>query len=295
MLYQKGRVLLTDNRVDEAIACFHEALLKPSQVTALTAFCYERLGFVHLFDRRDPVAALAFLDRAAVTYPPAEPEAWLGQLHILRSRALREQKRHDEALKAAQQALQAMNAAGPEARSGQQDAHLALGEILAEIPGRELEAVEHLQQFLQLGKRPLGVDVTWSRVNEQLGDLLFSLGRYEGAIEAYHNALAFNPYHPWEVSLYYQIARCYYRLRAYEKTIAAIQQMQRAAVGEAVELTDYRPFHVLGNAYFALEQYPEAVAAYEQAVRLAPVQAEDLDKIQTYLRSAQELSNRQSG
>ncbi len=293
VLYQKGRVLLTDNRVDEAIACFHEALLKPSQVTALTAFCYERLGFVHLFDRRDPAAALAFLDRAAVTYPPAEPEAWLGQLHILRSRALREQKRYDEALKAAQQALQAMTAAGPEARSGQQDAHLALGEILAEIPGRELEAVEHLQQFLQLGKKPLGVDVTWSRVNEQLGDLLFLLGRYEGAIEAYHNALAFNPYHPWEVSLYYQIARCYYRLRAYEKTIAAIQQMQRAAVSESVELTDYRPFHVLGNAYFALEQYREAVAAYEQAVRLAPAQAEDLDKIQTYLRFAQELSNPQ--
>ncbi len=292
VLYQKGRVLLTANQVEEAIGCLKEALLKPSRVDALTALCYERLGFIYLFERRDPAAALSFLDRAAVTYPPSEPESWLGQLHILRSRALREQGRYEEALAAAQQALEIMEGLGPEMRGGQQDAHLAVGEILAEIPGREAEAVEHLQQFLQLGRKPLGVDVTWSRVNEMLGDMSFRLERYETAIEAYNSALAFNPFHPWGASLYYQIARCYYRLRAYEKTIATIEQIQRAVAEDGQELSDYRVYHLLGNAYFALEKYPEAVQAYRQAVSLAPGQAEDLGRIQTYLRFAQELSER---
>jgi len=292
VFYQKGRVLLTANRVDEAIECLQEALVKPSQIASLTAFCYERLGFIYLFERRDPATALSFLERATVTYPPTEPESWLGQLHILRSRALKEQGKYEEALVAAEEAVRIMERLGSEMRSGQQDAHLAMGEIFAEIPGREAEAVEHLQQFLQLGRKPLGVDVTWSRVNELLGHMLFRLGRYDEAVEAYNNALAFNPYHPWGVSLYYQIARCYYRLRAYEKTIATIQQMQQAAEEDDQALEDYRVYHLLGNAHFALEQYPEAVTAYQHAVDLAPQQAEDINKIQTYLRFAQELAER---
>lgn len=290
--YQKGRVLLSADRVDAAIDCLQHALLHPSQVTALTALCYERLGFIYLFERRDPAAALSFLDRAAVTYPPSEPETWLAQLHILRSRALRDQGQHDAALSAAEQALQIMERLGPEMRGGQQDAHLALAEIYAEMPGRQANAASHFQQFLQLSRKPLGVDVTWSRVNERLGDMLFDLERYEGAIEAYNNALAYNPYHPWETVLYYQMARCYYRLHMYDKTIASIQQMQQAAAEEDEQLQDYRAFHLLGNAYFALEQYPEAVAAYQQANALAPAQADDLDKINTYLRMALELSDR---
>ena len=290
VLYQQGRVLLTANCVDEAIACLQAALLAPSQVIALTALCYERLGFVHLFERRDPAAALSLLDKAAVTYPPTEPESWLGQLHILRSRALREQRRDVEALEAAEHALSIMESLGNEMRGGQQDAHLALGEILAEMPGRAAEAADHLQQFLQLGKRPLGVDVTWSRVNELLGDLLFRLERYNAAVEAYNNALTFNPYHPWETTIYYQIARSYYHLRAYEKTIATIEQLQHAAEQNNEELSDYRVFHLWGNAHFALEQYPQALAAYRQALALAPGEAEDRDKIDTYLRFAQELT-----
>jgi tetratricopeptide (TPR) repeat protein len=289
--YQTARILLTEGRVEDAINCLQTALMAPSQMIALTALCYERLGFIYLFERRDPATALSFLNKAAATYPPTEPGDWLGQLHILRSRALRDQNKPDEALQAAQQALQMMEALGSDKRSGQQDAHLALGEILACLPGRAGEAVEHLQQFMQIGKKPLGVDVTWSRVNELLGDLLFGLGRFNAAIEAYNNALAFNPYHPWEASLYYQIARCHYHLRAYEKTVASIEQLQRSAQAEAQSISDYRVFHLLGNGYFALEQYGPAVGAYQQAIELAPPEAEDRDKIETYLRFARELSS----
>ena len=287
--YQKGRILLTANEPAAAIESLTEALLKPGQATALTALCYERLGFVHLSDQRDPVTALSFFDRAAATYPTSEPESWLGQLHILRSRALRETGEYEAALDAAEQALQIMEHIGPDMRSGQQDAHFALGDILAQLPDREADAVSHLQQFSQLGKKPLGVDVTWSRVNELLGDLLFRIERYEPAIEAYHNSLAFNPYHPWQASIHYQIARCYYRLRAYERTITSIQELEQAVSEESQQLTDYRVFHLLGNAHFAIEDYVQAATAYRRAVELAPVQASDLDKIQTYLRFAEEL------
>lgn len=290
VLYQKGRVHLSAGNPDEATACLQDALLRPSKVAALTAFCYERLGFIHLFDYRDTNAALSFLNKAAVTYPADEPEAWLGQLHILRSRALKEQGNYDEALEAASQALTIMERLGPEMRGGKQDAHLALGEILATIPGREQEAVNHLQQFLQAGKKPLGVDVTWSRVNELLGNLLFQLQRYDSAIEAYNYALDLNPYHPWQGAIYYQIARCYYRLRMYEETIATIDAMRQAAENEQQELTDYRVFHLLGNAHFALEHYNAAGQAYRKALELAPDQAEDRDRIATYLRFSEELA-----
>ncbi len=289
VLYQQGRVLLSAGKTEEAIACLQEALLKPSTVTALTAFCYERLGFIHLFDYRDTSTALAFLNKAVVTYPPTEPEGWLGQLHILRSRALKEQQLYAEALAAATQALDIMEKLGPELRGGKQDAHLAIGEILGTQPGREAEAVYHLQQFLQLGKKPLGVDVTWSRVNELLGDMQFRLERFDSAIEAYNNALSFNPYHPWQAKIYYQIARAHYRLRAYEKVIATIERLRSALDEDNQILTDYRVFHLLGNAYFALEAYAQAVPAYRSALNLAPSDAEDIDKIETYLRFSEEL------
>src|SRR5205085_1961734 len=51
VMYQWGRVLLSENKTDEAATKFQEALLKPSAMPSLTALCYERLGFVQLVDR----------------------------------------------------------------------------------------------------------------------------------------------------------------------------------------------------------------------------------------------------
>ncbi len=292
IMYQWGRVLLSENMVDAAAEKIQEALLKPSSIPTLTALCYERLGYIYLVDKRDPATGLSFFSRAANTYPLGEPSGWLVRLHLLRSRAFREENRYDLALQAAQTALATVNSAEPDYRVTLTDAHLALGEILASIPDHEREAVEHLLQFLQHSRRPQGVDVTWSRVHETLGDLYFGLERYESAIVAYHNALDYNPYHPWEIVLHYQIARSYYRLRAYEKTIATVEHMMEIAAAEEQPITDYRVYGVLANAYFALEHYAEASAAYERAVDLAPPHAENLDKLQTYFRFAQELAQR---
>ncbi len=292
VMYQWGRVLLSENKVREAAEKFQEALLKPSTVARLTALCYERLGFIHLVDERDPATALSFFSRAANTYPAGEASGWLVRLHLLRSRALREQNNYDQALQAAQIALATADSSEPDYRATLTDAHLALGEILASIPGREREATEHLLQFLQHSRRPQGVDVTWSRVHEILGDLWFRLERYEHAIEAYHTALSFNPYHPWEIMLHYQIARSHYRLREYEKAIATVEHMLEIAESEQQPITDYRVYAVLANAHFALEHYADAFTAYQQALALAPPNAENLDKLQTYCKFSQELAER---
>ncbi|HVO41523.1 MAG TPA: tetratricopeptide repeat protein [Aggregatilineales bacterium] len=292
VLYQWGRVLLSEDNIDAAIEKFQEALLKPTTVPTLTALCYERLGFVQLVDRRDAAGALAFFSRAANTYPAGAPASWLVRLHLLRSRAFREQHLYTEAMGAAQTALAAVDPAEADYRAVLTDTHLTLGEIMASIPGQEVDAAEHLLLFLQNSRRPQGVDVTWSRVHETLGDLWFRLERYDQAIDAYHNALSYNPYHPWEISLYYQIARSHYHLREYEKTIAAILHMLQIAQTDQQPITDYRVYHLLANAHFALENYAEAAATYQQAIDLAPPNAEHLNKLQTYLKFSRELIGR---
>ncbi|MBN1201395.1 MAG: tetratricopeptide repeat protein [Anaerolineae bacterium] len=289
VLYQKGRILLSENRISEASAIFQQALGSPGQ-SSLAALCYERLGFIQLFEERNPAEALTLFAQAVEAYPAGENAGWLVQLHILRSRAFREQKLYAEALAAARQALSTISATAPDYRRTLAEAHRAVGEALSHIAGREQEAIDHLVEFLQVSRRPLGVDVTWSRVHETIGDLSFRLERYELAAESYTNALVFNPYHPLETALYYRIARCYYRLRFYEKVIGTVEQMQQSAAVDGEMIQDYRIFYVLGNAHFALKHYSQAATAYRQALSLAPHGVEQVQKMQTYLRFSEELS-----
>lgn len=288
--YQLGRITLTDNHIGQAEIYFRQALFTPSQISQLTAYCYERLGFIAFYERRDLNAALGFLNKAIDTYPIGENRGWLAQVHILRSRVLREIRNYEQALAAAEMAVEVSRAAGLEGRINLTEALLTAGELLAGFDGRERDVVSYLQEFLQISKKPLGVDVTWSRVHEMLGDAYFRLGQYESAAEAFRAALQFNPYHPWEVSLHYRIARSCYQKRDYEAAIRAIKQMLSAAEIEGEPVSDYRVYDVLGNAHFALKQYAEAVQAYRIAIQMAPPNAENVEKIRTYYQFAQELS-----
>lgn len=292
VMYQWGRILLSRDQVDEAIDCIHKALLKQTTVPALSAFCYERLGFIYLIDKRDPGMALSFLARAANTYPRGAPSGWLVSLHLLRSRAFREQNLSGEAFEAARLALASVNPSDPDNRASLTECHLSLGDILAQIPNREREAANHLAQFLQYSRRPQGIDVTWSRVHETLGNLWFRLERYDQAIAAYRAALTYNPYHPWEVAVYYQIARSYYRLNEYARTINVIEKMQQAAQADQQPITDYRVYSLLANVQFALERYTEAAVTFQQAIDFAPPQADNLDELQAYLKTAHSLAQR---
>ncbi len=288
--YQLGRLALTDSNSEAAENYFRQALFAPSHLKTLTAFCYERLGFIGFYERRDLNDALGFLSKAVDTYPASEKRGWLVQVHLLRSKVLREMRDYKKALAAAEIALHISSGNRPEDRHNMAEALLAAGELLSGLEGRDKDTVPYLQQFLQLSRKPLGVDVTWSRVHEMLGDAYFRLGQYDLAGEAYHAALDYNPYHPWEISLHYRIARSRYLQGQYEAAITAVQHMLNAAEVEGEHVDDYRVFDILGNAQFALGKYTDAVQSYSKALQMAPLNADNLDKIKTYYDYAQRLS-----
>lgn len=286
--YQRGRLLLTENRVLEAVDCFHQALLSPSTVPAQTAYCYERLGFVAFYEQRDFQHALSFLDKAVATYPTAEDRQWLVHVHTLRSRILREFRDYAGAIDAANTAIRV--ASGADGKAGLPDALLCAAETLALVEGREREVIAHLQQYTQITKKPLGIDVTWSRVHEMLGDAYFKSNQLGNSVAAYQAALQFNPYTPWELSLHYRIARTLYQQGDYAKSVRAIQQMLKAADADGQAVGDYRVYNILGNSYFALKSYPDAIRAYQTALDIAPSNADGLDRIRQYFQFAQDLS-----
>jgi tetratricopeptide (TPR) repeat protein len=286
--YQRGRILLTENRTEDAVDCFQNALLTPSIVTTLTAYCYERLGFVAFYEHRDFDHALSFLSKAVSTYSTGDDRLWLVHVHTLRSRVFRETRNYDSAIDAANTAINV--AQNGEGKAGLADALLNAAETLVLVDGRQREVIAHLQQYIQISKRPLGIDVTWSRIHEMLGDAYLETNQLQNAVAAYQSALLFNPYTPWELSLHYRIARTLYQLGDYEKSVRAIQKMLQAAEADGQAVGDYRVYNILGNSYFALHSYLEAIHAYESALQMAPANAESLDKIRQYHQFAQDLS-----
>lgn len=290
--YQKGRILLTANRVTEAANCFQVGMLNPSRVAPLTAYCYERLGFIAFYEQRDPRQALDFLTKAIVTYPAAEPRLWLSNVHALQSRVHREMRQLDQSLTAAKAAIAVAASAGHDGRPGLADALLTAAEAASEIDGAERDVIAYLNQFLQVTKKPVGIDVTRSRVYEILGDALLKTRQYAAAARAYQGALQVNPYHPWEQALYYRMARAYYLLRDYPAAIRAIERMVKAAHADGQQVTDYRVYTVLGHAHYALEQYAEAETAYATALTIAPPTAESLPTLREYLGYAQTMARK---
>ena len=278
--YQMGRVLVTASETNEAMKCFQQALIMPSHVSVLTAYCYERLAFIAFYEQRDLDNALAFLNRAIDTYPATSDRKWLAQTHILRSRVLKGMGDYQSALNAAQTALSTLSANNGENKSILSEALLTIAELLAEMEGHDRDVISTLQQFVQNTRKPLGIDVTWSRINEMLGNAYFNLSQYENAVEAYNSALQFNPDHPWEVSLYYRIARSNYHQHAYTETIAAIQKMLSVARTDEQAINDYHVYDILGNAQFALGKYEQAVEAYRTALQMAPI--DSIQKIKSY-------------
>lgn len=285
--YQLGRVAMASNQSERAVSLFQQALLSPAYVGALTAYCYERLGFIAFYEWRDLDKAVGFLNRAVDTFPASEDRAWLVQVHLRRSRVLRQMQNYEAGLRAAETALALVSSGSVENRPVMAEALLAIADLLTYIGQRDREVVSRLQQFMQYAKKPLGVDVTWSRVNEMLADAYFNLGLYDDAIVAYRAALQFNPDHPWELSLLYRIASSYYQLRAYQKCIEALHNMLDAAKTDEQVINDYRVYEMLGAAFFALGQYAQAIDAYERALLLDPPDA-NADKIKTYLEYARE-------
>jgi tetratricopeptide (TPR) repeat protein len=286
--YQQGRIYLTQNNAIRAEECFHDALISASHVRYLTAYCYERLGFIAFYEYRDIKRALAFFDRATDTYPHTEDSYWLVQINILRSRVYNAAGQSDLALESAEVALKIASKSNTE-KGSLSEAILNITELLSSLQGHDKQALAYLEQFTQQTKRPPGADVTWSRVYEMRGNAHFSLGQYDNAISDYVTALQFNPDHPWELSLYQQIARCHYKKHAYSETVDSINRLLNLAQQDGMNVEDFRVYELLGGALFALKRYNEATEAYQSALKIIPPNTDYSHQILSYYNLAKEL------
>jgi tetratricopeptide (TPR) repeat protein len=288
--YQLGRVLLIEYRIDGAVACFQSALLEASTRPALTAYCYERLGFINFYEMRQLENALQFFSKAVDTYPKTEPVHWLIHVHILRSRVLRELNRTEDAVDAARLAVNI--AASIDMKHILADALLTISEMLSSEPGRERETIAALQQFLQISKRPLGIDVTWARVHEMLGDAWYRSGHFVNAIAAFSAAITYNPYSPWEGSLHYRLARSAYQAGEFRRALQALDRMTKIIEADGEMQVDHHTDMLRGGCHFALTQYREAAAAYRRALDHTPPGDPDRAIIEQYYQIASELAQK---
>lgn len=260
--YQLGRLLLISALPVEAELHFRNALFEPSYLTTLTAFCYERLAYVSLHDLRTPRQALIYIDKAIATYPGKEPCQWLVQSLLLKSK-IYQSIDLSQSLISAKEAHQIASKRGSGvAKSIIAETVLTVADVASGSRGLEHDVIEHAQHFLQLSRTPVGIDVTWARVHEMLGDSFLAQQRYKQAITAYQQMLQFNPYHPWDNAVKIRIAYCHYYLKSYAQAVELTLQIVTDD-----DTTDYATaYELLAYAYYGLDRLVEARHAWQQAV-----------------------------
>ena len=290
ILYQYGRSWLASDNITRAVSSFQKALNNPSKSPTHKANCYERLGYIEFYHHRNFERALELLNLALAVYPNGADPTWLVQLHLQRARILQATNQPEAMIQVVSTAIKIAVEDLQQDRPFISDTLFTSAELVAAVPGFEQRAVALLERFVQISPRPVGINVTWSRAYEMMGDLYFELGRYDAATAAYSTALQFNPYHPWGVSVYYRMAKSQYQQGNYAEAVNIIQHMVNHAHAESEPVTDYRVYDILGNALFAQERYTEAAQAYQTAMSLAHDSAEGLDKIKLYYHFSRQLA-----
>jgi tetratricopeptide (TPR) repeat protein len=260
--YQLGRIHLMLDQVPDAQNHFRKAMFMPSHVQALTAYCFERLGFIAYYEARQPEQAQVLLVKATQTYPDNASKLWLVQVYTLLSRVLR-RLRPDEATSAAREAV---HIAGNmlHDRLPLAEALFTLAETLSAQPDRASAVIETVNRFTTTTKTPLGVDVTWSRIYEMLGDAYYQLSDNTSAIAAYENVLTYNPDHPMKDSVQFRIASAQYNQGDYQGAIDTITTLLTDARRDGQAMQDQRVYYLLGDANQALGQHQAAKRAYAQ-------------------------------
>jgi tetratricopeptide (TPR) repeat protein len=286
--YQLGRAFQAINDIQQAIDCFQKGLNGLSSRSTLKAFCYERLGFIEFFMRREFKRSLGFLEFAVAVYPPEEDTRWLASVHLLTARVLHALGQIDAMVYSLNTAIELASESNQD-QTTLADALLSAGELLSTVNWYERETINYLQRYLEISARPESIDVTWSRVHEIVGDMHFRLNEYEAAAKAYTTALQYNPFHPWEVSIHYRAAQSYYQLGEYEAVVTTIKRLLESAQADSLPITDYHVYDILGNAEFALGQYDDAAKHYQTALELAPPSFEGIEKIRLYHHFACQL------
>jgi tetratricopeptide (TPR) repeat protein len=280
LYYQLGRIAIALDQSHLAESLFQQALLSPNTISSVTAFCYERLGFIAFYEKGLTAEALAYLRQAVDTYPRAASQRWLVQVNILQGRIFKHLHDFSSSMRCLDTALDIASENVDIDRATLAEALLAKAEVLSDFGGNEKDVLGYLHQFLQVAKKPVGVDVTWSRVSEMMGNIYFRLGNIEEGMASLEAALRYNPDHPWATSVCLQIARGAYQLKEYRSVIKILDQ-----IPDARNHPDFRVYELLGNAYFALREYAASVEAYDNALEHAPTE----DAIQS-IRQYRELA-----
>lgn len=265
--YQLGRIAIALDEINIAENLFQQALLSPNTTSSVTAYCYERLGFIAFYEKNLNDEALAYLRQAVDTYPSAASHRWLVQVHMLQGRIFKHLDDFSAALHALDMALEIASENADLDRATLAEALLAKAEVMSHFGGNEKDILNYLQQFIQVARKPVGIDVTWSRVSEMMGSIYIRLGNTEEGIASLEASLRYNPDHPWATSVYLQIARGAYQLKEYRRVIKTLDH-----IPDSRNHPDFRVYELLGNAYFALREYAASIEAYDIALEHAPTE-----------------------
>lgn len=232
----QGQVLFEQERYEEALECFWQAVQREPQNT----LCVRLLG-----------ATLFLLSRFEEAHQQFEYALSLGeqstQIYHMIGVTQHNLQQYEGALRAYEQAL----ALDP----NQVQLYLLKGSAL-EALARENEALITYFQALQL-------DPHLVEGYKKAGDVLTRNERYEEALPLYLAAYE-NDSSRGDMTLSFLLGNAYYNLRQYEE---ALLYYRCVAENEPHNATVFKN---TGDVFFALERFIEALTAYEQVIRLLP-------------------------
>lgn len=287
--YKIGLVLKTLNEQESACSYFRQSLNMPSQSLSVKSFAYEQLAQHEFYIQRDFKQALQLLELAIAVYTPDSDQVWFIHTLLFKAKILQVQQRFEYAFKAVELAIKHAQTHFQSDGNQLADIYFKAGELTSQMEGYDVHSEKYMQSYLQLRPKPEGIDISWSRANEVIANMHFTASHYRQALTAYIATLQYNPYHPWQTTIHYQIARCYYHEGDYPHTISALQQLLDTAERDNITVTDFRVYDMLGSAYFALGDFKAAAHSYREALKLTPPHPGLVDKIKLYWHYSQQL------
>jgi tetratricopeptide (TPR) repeat protein len=290
--YHIGTILNTLNQKDSACACFRNSLNLPAKNTLIKSYAYERLADYEFYVRRDFKQAFHLLELALAIHDNSEDTRWIIDAYLFRARIQQVLKQPDEIYQSIEIAIHHARSYFRDDTNELAEILFISAELLAQVESHEEQSAHYMEEYLRLRPKPDGIDVSWSRGNEIIANVRFAEGNYDEALVAYKATLQYNPYHPWNLNIHYQIALCYYQQGLYQKCIDTIEHLLNIAHRDNIIMSDYRVYDVLGSAQFALGNFKEASESYQEALSLTPPQPNVIDKIKLYWHYSLQLAQK---
>lgn len=241
--YNLGEVYVELTRFSEALSSLKEAV----RINPKLRSAYFQLGFALVQLGRDD-EAVEPLERALRLDPKTQVvRKLLAEARTNLSTMLGKRKRHREAMKHIEKAVEVFPEYGP--------AHLSLAICFTEM-GRYQEALKKIKEALRLDKN-LAVDASFN-----FGVVYSKLGDAQKAIKHYREAIQVNPK---SVMPNLNLGLLYSKLKNYREAAPLLS----AAIKVSPKMAREAHFK-LGVALMKLKQYVRAVEPLREAVRITP-------------------------